>query len=315
MSNIKSAETYATADNADYKTYGKELLQSALLGAGGTGTLLAMRQLAQGLRPRQLPRSKRPKPYADEGKAAAHSDYAAKLMEFLQNAGNTAGSKMQEFGNTVGSKMQDLGNRGLEAAGKAAVLPAFLGGDSKAMSPGMVSRGWRNAANATAALAGAGGTAYAMNHMASKKRQTDLEDAVEDARNEYMAALTGKAAAALDAAYDVIMAEKAAAGSWEDAARSATGPGTMYDSAAKGWESFKDNAKGLGSHTITGLLLSSLGAGGIGAKYMYDRTKARSESESLLKAQASRARMRAMQEAPWIDPEELVGLSGRAHNG
>jgi hypothetical protein len=54
----------------------------------------------------------------------------------------------------------------------------------------------------------------------------------------------------------------------------------------------------------TAYLLTLLGAGGLGAKYMYDRTKDLTEGENLAKAQASRARTKGLPPV-WVDPESL----------
>ena len=63
----------------------------------------------------------------------------------------------------------------------------------------------------------------------------------------------------------------------------------------------------------TAYLLTLLGAGGVGAKYMYDRTKNLTTGENLAKAQASRARTKGLPSV-WVDPESLAHIKSTAES-
>jgi hypothetical protein len=42
---------------------------------------------------------------------------------------------------------------------------------------------------------------------------------------------------------------------------------------------------------------------------MYNQTKSRSRAENLRRAAAARARLRGLQQTPWVDPEQLAALT------
>jgi hypothetical protein len=63
----------------------------------------------------------------------------------------------------------------------------------------------------------------------------------------------------------------------------------------------------------TAYVLSMLGAGGLGAKYMYDRTKELTKGENLAKAQASRARLKGLPPV-WVDPDSLAQVKQLAES-
>ena len=63
----------------------------------------------------------------------------------------------------------------------------------------------------------------------------------------------------------------------------------------------------------TAYVLSMLGAGGLGAKYMYDRTRALTEGENMAKARASRARLKGLPPV-WVDPDSLAQVKQLAEN-
>ena len=56
-------------------------------------------------------------------------------------------------------------------------------------------------------------------------------------------------------------------------------------------------------------MLAALGSGAVGATYMYNQTKARSKAENVQRAAAARARLRGLQQTPWVDPEQLATLA------
>ena len=59
------------------------------------------------------------------------------------------------------------------------------------------------------------------------------------------------------------------------------------------------------------MLGGGLGAGAIGAKYMYDQTKAKSEARNLQRAANARRRMQGL-DSPWVDPKELAEVKRMA---
>lgn len=129
-----------------------------------------------------------------------------------------------------------------------------------------------------AGLGGLYGGGKLVNSIMDKKRKADAEAAVEEARQNYYAALLGKQATALDKAYAHF--EKKAI------------IGEVLDPTAR--------------FLLTANMLASLGAAGIGARYMYNRTAERARGDNLAKAQASRARMKGLPTV-WLDPNQVAG--------
>lgn len=106
--------------------------------------------------------------------------------------------------------------------------------------------------------------------------------AFDAAINDYHAALVGEQAGALDVAFETVKQSN-----------------MLTDTASAMWNT---------PQTLrTAYLLTLLGAGGLGAKYMYDRTKNLTEGENLAKAQASRARTKGLPPV-WVDPESLAHI-------
>lgn len=150
----------------------------------------------------------------------------------------------------------------------------------------------RDALSTTAALsaglAGLYGGGKLVNNIVAHKDKKDAQDDVEEARKQYYAILSGqnKSAAVLDSAFDKL----ATTAGFLDSVI----PTVLHTATTT-------VPRGL----ITAQLLASLGAAGIGAKYMYDRTAARTRGENTAKAQESRARMRALPSV-YVDPDELA---------
>jgi hypothetical protein len=143
-------------------------------------------------------------------------------------------------------------------------------------------KSWSTAANIGGAALGTYAGAKLINSLVKAKKKRDRESALEAARAEYYNALGGKSASALDVAFDRVkqanMLSSTASALWNT-------PQTLR----------------------TAYLLTLLGAGGLGAKYMYDRTKNLTEGENLAKAQASRARTKGLPPV-WVDPESLAHI-------
>jgi hypothetical protein len=195
---------------------------------------------------------------------------------------------------------------------------------------------WRSVLNATLPAAGAAGGLALVDTAARQNENEKNLQKVEAARRSYFEALTGRKPpeekkeeqddqsekkAALDAQLDVLYdAYKAApetfekqalvARTWENyfknitpfAQKDRTVPQYFYDVLFEPADrAIKDT-----NSVFTNLMLTGgLGAGAIGAKYMYDQTKARSEARNLQKAREARRRMQGL-DTPWIDPTELA---------
>lgn len=195
---------------------------------------------------------------------------------------------------------------------------------------------WRNVLNATLPAAGAAGGLALVDSAARQNENEQNLQKVEAARRDYFEALTGRQPpkeekeddekkvekkSSVDAALDQLYAdytaqpekfEKAAlvTRTWENylkniapgAQPNRTYPQYLYDVFLEpGDRAIKDT-----NSIFTNLMLAGgLGAGAIGAKYMYDQTKARSGARNLQRAQAARRRMQGL-DSPWVDPTELA---------
>jgi hypothetical protein len=140
-------------------------------------------------------------------------------------------------------------------------------------------KSWSTAANIGGAALGTYAGSKLINSLVKAKKKRDQAEELEAARQSYYAVLGGKQASALDTAFEhakqANIVSSTASALWNT-------PQTMR----------------------TAYLLTLLGAGGLGAKYMYDRTKDLTEGENLAKAQASRARTKGLPPV-WVDPESL----------
>lgn len=301
-----------TLENAPYAEYGRELVNSALYGtllAGGGAALYHLLSGAQKSDPKTLLHN--PIPYLQD-QLQAQQKQKKKAPKSRKNlALKAASSPAPAAPGSANGLMQQL----LTGLGKA-IPPQFLPdisllpGGAGSESPTIPHRGWRTAANYLAAMGGGAGGLSLVKSIADKKKKEDLADEVDSARKEYFNALTGKAAAVLDAAY-----EKYA----QTPATPAASGGTSWLSSI--WNSIPSmqdaavHAKNVGERGAETLwsaaLLSALGSGAIGAKYMYDHTKAHTAAENLRKAREARARLRGLQQTPYVDPGELAAIAGR----
>jgi len=246
--------------------YGKEILNSALYGAGLTASGAALYHLLNGLQSARVPEllrdeapaAAKPKPPGSKKKKApVKFASASELIDKVLHPVTTA------IGNTL-SQSWPLANVSLPQS-------------NSAPSPNSWHEGYRNTANILAAAAGGYGGLKLVNSIADKKKKEDLADEVDAARKEYFNALTGKQAEVLDAAFEEL----------EKTSNSPNALGGLWTTA----------------------LLAGLGSGAIGATYMYNQTKSRSRAENLRRAQAARARLRGLQQTPWVDPEQLAALA------
>jgi hypothetical protein len=255
---LKTAQNPAVPDSV----YGKELLNSALYGAGLTASGAALYHLFNGLQSARVPEllrdeapvAAKPKPTTSKRKRPAMK--LASATELVDKVLSTVGGAIPKSWPLAGVSLPT-----------STAVP----------SPNSWHEGYRNTANILAAAAGGYGGLKLVNSIADKKKKEDLAAEVDTARKEYFDALTGKQAEVLDAAFDEI--EKTSSGS--------NPLGGLWTTA----------------------LLAGLGSGTIGATYMYNQTKARSRAENLRRAQSARARLRGLQQTPWVDPEQLAALA------
>jgi hypothetical protein len=169
-------------------------------------------------------------------------------------------------------------------------LPSTGGGSAPSRDPHAWRKAWGTAANIGAGALGLYGGKKVVDSVMQAKKKRDLESEMEAARQDYYSALGGdKAASALDFAYEAVK------------------QANVLDSISNVGSAVVNTPQTL----RTAYLLAMLGAGGAGAKYMYDKTKATTEGENLAKAQASRARTKGLPPV-WVDPESLANVKAFA---
>lgn len=150
----------------------------------------------------------------------------------------------------------------------------------------------------------------------TKEKEEKNVDAIQKARNEYFNTLVAdeKAAAALDTAFAFYKKS-----GWADnfpgpaawAGHGASGAGAASAGLNQNQNS-ATNFVGDGFTLLTALTaLASLGAGGVGATYMYNKTKDRSAAKQLARARMARERLGALPGA-WIDPREVAQVKATA---
>lgn len=282
----------------NHAAFNKELLGSALWGAGLTAGGTALYHMLNGLQSAKVPELLR-----DVAPAPVLAKPKSKKRKPVTKLAEQAKSATSMMDRVLGS-IQVIPTE---------YLPGFgdLPSRSSTTSVNTAHAGWRNALNIAAAMGGGYGGMKLVNSLADKKKKEDLGGEVDSARKEYFNALQGKSAAVLDAAFDEF--KKAGWGFDTEAftgqqASPAAPPLQKNTYAAPHETGTVNNAK---ADLWTTALLTALGTGSIGATYMYNQTKARSKAENLQRAQAARARLRGLQQTSWVDPEQLATL---AHN-
>lgn len=301
--------------NPPYADYGKELVNSALYGTLLAGGGAALYHLINGARNAELPSAQLlannvpnfVKTPSAEGwfNFGAGEEKPKRLAKKKQRALPAPEANAEKSASGLLTNIYDAIGRVIPSQ----FIPDIpTPGDPGLESPTIAHRGWRTAANYAAAIGGGMGGLALVKHVAEKKRKEDLDEEVNAARQEYFDALTGKTAAEIDVAY-----EKYAAPEPTDPPPvwSITSPSTWWAGAQHTANTARDGLERGGEMLWTAALLSALGTGAIGAKYMYDQTKARTSAENLRRAAASKARLQSINQTPWVDPEALVAVSGR----
>lgn len=290
----------ATSENANYSAYGKDIINHALMGLAASGSAAALYHLINGFGSAKIPALVRDPAVAETDKKPEKAKKNTRPA-FKFAADNNWYENLTALVGRLPPKtfFPDIN---LPSA-----QPAAPG-----IGPGH--EAWRTAFNLAAGVGGGAAGIGIANSIASKKRKEDLLDQVEDARKEYFDALTGKSAE-LDTAYENI--KTAGASPWDyfptnwSFAGGQNDPKNLENIPRTVGSAMAQSGKTLNDSLATAILLTTLGTGAIGAKYMYDQTKSRTVAENLRRAQASRARLRGIQQTPWIDPEELASMAGR----
>ena len=278
----------------NHAAFNKELLGSALWGAGLTAGGTALYHMLNGLQSAKVPELLR-----DVSPAPVLAKPRSKKKKVVTKLAEQAKSSATSMIDSVLGSVQVIPTE---------YLPGFGGLPSRSSTTSVntAHAGWRNALNIAAAMGGGYGGMKLVNSLADKKKKEDLSGEVDSARKEYFNALQGKSAAALDAAFDEF--EKASLGveAWTGPAHQPVTPPKPGTFPAPHTSGTVNNVK---SDLWTTALLTALGTGSIGATYMYNQTKARSKAENLQRAQAARARLRGLQQTAWVDPEQLATLA------
>lgn len=271
----------------DPKPFGKELINSALTGAGVGTSAMALYYLLNGLNTAKIPSRLLREPAVMKKPTAVPAKKKPALLESKEDGEKSSGA-LDALYATIGKAIPTTFIPGASNSGPA---------PDAAQSPTVAHAGWRTAANVAALLGGMYGGRKLVNTISQHKKKRDLSEEVDDARRQYFAALTGKEAAALDAAY-ASFAKKGGIADWVKK--------EVYAPA----EQAAKNYVGIPAWKM--MLLTTLGTGALGAHYAYNKTQEQSKNRNLQKAQQARARLKAMQETPWVDPAELEALSAAA---
>ncbi len=186
--------------------------------------------------------------------------------------------------------------------------------------------GMRNTLGLALPAAGVYGGLQVADAVMEQESAKKNRDAVDSARRDYFKTLVGaeddeeKTAAVVDQFLDaafVAYTEKSAVGAYQAPTTHDYGAKALPAMSQKNhwlYDAAKKYVDAFGEAGTTALLVSALGAGGVGAKYMYDKTKATSDARNREQARAARERMRGL-EAPWVDPRELADVKALAAGG
>jgi hypothetical protein len=250
-------------------TFGRNALLAGGLGLGAVGTYYLLNKLMQ---------SRRKKQRASQFQGMYGPPKFASAADVLQTIQNSVGNAKNYALDTLGSGADKLQKH-------------VEGGVQQWLEPspdGFVSGALDKAMGVGGVAAGLGGAGLLWRQLTKHQRRQAEKENIEDARAEYLAALTGEKSAALDAAYE------------------------KYATLADVMNNISDGVKSVGrgaataaeDYTAAQLLAAAAGVG-IGGTYMYNKTRNNSLSANALKAQALKARMRSLP-GTWIDPAELA---------
>jgi len=175
--------------------------------------------------------------------------------------------------------------------------------------------------------AGAYGGGQAVNALMKDDKSHEQKNHVQSSRDEYFKTLLNEDENADDKKDKEKTAFSAALDAHYAAYEKAAEGGGIYDRIAGGLQSaahylsppnkaeygpfdgggLENTWRELGAWPQIIAGASALGGGAIGAKYMYDKTKATSQAKLLNAARQARERMRGL-DTPWVDPVELASI-------
>jgi hypothetical protein len=209
-------------------------------------------------------------------------------------------------GGALGAGIGLAGHGLTSASGQKALGSIFASPDDSATRfKGFMTRGLYDLALVGGGAAAAAGGAHALNSMLDDSREEGNKDNVQTSRDEYFKTLLNQNdektafSNALDKTYENL--EKSAQPNWAERLKSL-------------WEGTQDKVQGGLAVPVWLAGASALAGGGIGAKYMYDKTRAASQAKLYAAAQKARARMHGL-DAPWVDPTELAQVKQLATQG
>lgn len=257
--------------DAQYEDVGKRLLNKTLIGVGTGAGATGLYYFMQHLRRQQKRRAAEQEAQKDLGLSKF-----ADLADIQRNIYRVAGKAI----NVPGQMLSSL------AGNAEGLLPHAPGHKDMSYMQGGTDRALGVLGPAVGALAG---NAMMRHFVESRKRKQRAAD-VMAAKQEYLDALTGTKSAALDAAYEKLAAGELAA-SPKPGLRSA-----LADLIRAGAE----NTVALG-------LIGGVGLGGVGANYMYNRTKNLAAGNNTEKARKLQRRLQALP-TQWVDPQELENV-------
>jgi hypothetical protein len=165
----------------------------------------------------------------------------------------------------------------------------------------------RDALAQAATIGGFATSAYGgsklMSAIIAKKRKEDLQSQVDDAKKEYLRALTSrKHAAALDTAFESYKKLPAEKRAFKELLNTILWPIKATKAIPGG-----------GADIYKAYVLTTLGSGALAGKMTYDWTRARSRDKAIADAQKTRARM-AGTSPIHVDPEQMAALKQVAAN-
>jgi hypothetical protein len=253
-------------------------------------------------------------PIAGAGAGALYNAFNAKKGKRLRAAlegagiGGGIGALGTLLGTQHGARMIGAPLRALEN------IPTMSGGgDPLPQGRGAVPEGISLAARVLAPTAGVAAGGYAVNRLLDDDDNKEREnvDKIEKARQEYFNSLLAdsKSAAVLEKAFDAYKSRDSKTAGWFDGKSAPTIDPNASKIPLIG--PVIDSVGDLGSAGVAAVLLSSLGAAGVGGTYMYNKTKSKSDAKQLERARLAKERMSSLP-GPWIDPREVAHVKALA---
>lgn len=246
-------------------------------------------------------------PILGAGAGALYNLYNAKKGKKLRSAleGAGIGGGIGALGTLLGTQH---GARMLGAPLRALENAPTISGSSEPLPQGRgpLSEALQQTGRILAPAAGVAAGGYAVHRLLDEEGDHEREnvDKIQQARKEYFDSLMTdeKSASLLDKAFAVYKTgcDKQANDPNPNASKLIWPFGPISDA-------FGDAA----SVALTGTILASLGAAGVGGTYMYNKTKAKSDAKQLQQARLAKERMSSLP-GPWIDPREVAHVKALA---